>query len=75
MDVSIREVRHYTCIIIKILLFLFFCIFQNIHLIPCKYMFDLKRKLKNKVHIGVQYARPMLLKKSQHLSRTILSLN
>jgi hypothetical protein len=38
-------------------------------------MFDLKRKLKNKVHIGVQYARPMLLKKSQHLSRTILSLN
>jgi hypothetical protein len=24
---------------------------QNIHLIPCRYLFNLKRKVKNKMHV------------------------
>jgi hypothetical protein len=49
MDVYIREVKDYTCIVIKFF-FVFLCIFQNIHLISCRYLFNFKRKVKNKAH-------------------------
>jgi hypothetical protein len=44
MDVSIQEVKDYTYIVSKI---------QNICLIPCRYLFNLKRKVKNKMHFEV----------------------
>jgi len=44
MDVSIQEVKDYTYIVSKI---------QNIRLIPCRYLFNLKRKVKNKMHFEV----------------------
>ena len=52
MDVFIWEVRFYTCIVINFF-FIFICIIQNIHLILYKYLFNFKRKVKNKVHVEV----------------------
>jgi hypothetical protein len=75
MDLSIQAVRDYTCIVIKVF-FVFLCIIQNIRLIPCMYFFNLKRKVKKTTHmLSLWYVRPILLKRSPHLSRTILSLN
>jgi hypothetical protein len=50
MDVSIQEVKDYTCKVIKNL-FSLFSIIENIHLIPCRYLFNLKKKFKNKAHV------------------------
>jgi len=44
MDVSIQEVKDYTCKVIK-------NIIENIRLIPCRYLFNLKKKFKNKAHV------------------------
>jgi hypothetical protein len=50
MHVSIREVRVYTCIVIKILLSFFAKKFKNL-LFSYMYLFNLKRKVKNKAHV------------------------
>jgi hypothetical protein len=50
MDVSIREVRYYRCNIIHKVFSLFFLI-ENICLTLCKYLFNLKKKVKNKAHV------------------------
>jgi len=50
MDVSIREVKDYKCNVIKIVFSLFLLI-ENIHLIQCKYLFNLNKKVENKVYI------------------------
>jgi len=44
MDVSIQEVRDYTCNVIKNVFSLFFLI-ENIHLISYRYLFNLKKKV------------------------------
>jgi len=51
MDVSIREVIYYRCnVIINIFLLIF--LIENICLIPCRYLFNLKKKkVKNKAHV------------------------
>jgi hypothetical protein len=50
MDVSIREVRYYRCNVIINVFSLFFLI-ENICLIPCKYLFNLKKNVKNKTYV------------------------
>jgi hypothetical protein len=50
MDVSIREVRYYKCNIIH-KLFSLFSLIENICLIPYRYLFNLKKKVKNKAHV------------------------
>jgi hypothetical protein len=50
MDVSIREVRYYICNLIINVFSLFFLI-ENICLILCRYLFNLKKKVKNKVYV------------------------
>ena len=60
MDISIRDVMDYICIIIKILL-PFFLIY-NIHLIPCRNLFNLKRKIKNKVDVEGSICKTYIIK-------------
>jgi len=50
MDVSIREVRYYRCNVIRKVFSLFF-LTENICLIPCRYLFNLKKKVKNKAYV------------------------
>jgi hypothetical protein len=50
MDVSIQEVRYYRCNVIINVFSLFFLI-ENICLIPYKYLFNLKKNVKNKTHV------------------------
>jgi hypothetical protein len=50
MDVSIREVRDYTYNVIKNVFSLFLLI-ENIRLISWRYLFNLKKKVKNKAHV------------------------
>jgi hypothetical protein len=74
MDVSIREVIYYRCnVIINIFLLIF--LIENICLIPCRYLFNLKKKrLRTRRMLRLQYVRPILLRRSQHLFHTISSL-
>ena len=57
MDVFIREVRDYTYNLIN-----FFSIIQNIHLISCRYLFNLKRKVKNKAHVEALICEAYIVK-------------
>jgi hypothetical protein len=50
MDVSIHEVRYYRCSVIPKVFSLFFLI-ENICFIPCRYLFNVKKKVKNKAHV------------------------
>jgi hypothetical protein len=50
MDVSIREVRYYRCNVMINVFSLFFLI-ENICLIQSRYLFNLKKKVKNKAHV------------------------
>ena len=65
MDIFIQKVRDYTCIIIKKNIFCLLCIIQNIRLIPCKYLFNIKRKVKkkNKVHVAASICDTYIVKK------------
>jgi len=74
IDVSIREVRDYTCNVIKNV-FSFFLLIENIRLIPCRYLLNLKKMLKTRRMLRLRYMRLILLKRSQYLSHTISSLN
>jgi hypothetical protein len=59
MEVSIWEVRDYIYIEISIV---FFFLIQNIHLIPYKYLFNLKRKVKNKTHVKTSICNAYIVK-------------
>jgi len=50
MYVSLWENRYYRCNVIRRVFSLFFLI-ENICLIPCRYLFNLKKKVKNKTHV------------------------
>jgi len=68
MDVFIREVKDYTCILIKFLLSFF--LIQNIHLIPCRNVFNLKRKVKNNAYVETLICKAYIVEK---ISTFILS--
>ena len=73
MDISIQEVRDYTWILIKFLLSLFFNLkhpFNSMKILIQPY----EKKLKTRRMLRLWYARHILLKRSQYLSRSILSL-
>jgi hypothetical protein len=49
-------------------------IYIYIYIYICRYLFNLKKKVKNKAHVGRQYVRRILLRGFQHLSHTISNL-
>ena len=51
-----------------------FFLIKNTWLIQCRYLFNLKKKVKNKAMLRLRYVRPILLRRSQQLSRTISNL-
>jgi hypothetical protein len=61
MDVSIREVRYYRCYVIRKVFSLLFLI-ENICLIPCWYLFNLKKKVKNKAHVEASICKAYIVK-------------
>jgi hypothetical protein len=62
MDVSIREVRYYRCNVMINVFSLFFLI-ENICLIQCKYLFNLKKKVKNKAHVEASICEAYIVEK------------
>jgi len=50
MDVSIQEVKYYSFNVIINVFSLFF-LNENIFLIRCRYLFNYKKKVKNKAHV------------------------
>jgi hypothetical protein len=62
MDVSIREVRYYRCNVMINVFSLFFLI-ENICLIQSSYLFNLKKKVKNKAHVEASICEAYIIEK------------
>ena len=54
--------------------FSMFFLIENTWLIQCRYLFNLNKRLRTRRMLRLRYVRPILLRRSQHLSRTISNL-
>jgi hypothetical protein len=60
MNVPIREVKDYICNVVKNVFSLFLLI-ENICLIPYKYLFNFKKKIKNKTHVEASICKAYIV--------------
>ena len=65
MDVSIWKVKDYICNVIKNVFSLFLLI-ENICLILCRYLFNLKKKVKNEAHVEASICEAYIVEKNKN---------